>query len=58
VTAPEGRSVSVQHRGAPAVVAAGGRELVLARLVPDEVTGAETLSAFWDGGEAVVAAVR
>jgi hypothetical protein len=51
-------AVTVRDRGASAVVAAEGHELVLARVLPADVTGRETLTASWDGREAVVAAVR
>ena len=50
--------VSVRERAATAVVEAAGAELAIARLLPAEVPGRETLSAVWDGGQAVVAAVR
>jgi hypothetical protein len=55
--APELAPVSVVSRHAVAVVRAGGHELTLARLLPAEVSGRETLTASWAGGEAVVAAV-
>lgn len=55
---PELGPVAVRDPGATAVVGAAGRELVLARLLPAEIDGSETLTAVWDGRESVVAAVR
>jgi hypothetical protein len=49
--------VSVRDLGAVAVVSYAGHELAVARLLPADVTGRATLTAAWDGGEAVVAAV-
>ena len=57
-SAPALGPVSVRERGATAVVEADGHRLALARLLPAEVSGRETLSVTWAGGEAVVAAVR
>ncbi|MDH2414269.1 hypothetical protein [Nocardioides sp. CER19] len=56
-TGPSAGPVSVTSRDATAVVEAGGHELSIARLLPVELSGRETLTASWDGGEAVVATV-
>jgi hypothetical protein len=55
---PELLPVSVIERGAEVVVEAGSHRLTLARLLPSEVSGRETLTVTWDGRQAVVAAVR
>ena len=52
-------AVSVSDEGDPTVVRAGGHELVVARVVGSGVSGRETLTATWGGGEpVVVAAIR
>ena len=52
-------AVSVRDEGDPTVVRAGGHELVVARVVGSGVSGRETLTATWGGGEpVVVAAIR
>jgi len=56
-TGPELGPVSVRSSGATAVVGSPGGELVLARLLPAEVSGRETLTVVWDGVETVVAAL-
>ncbi|GAA1954711.1 hypothetical protein GCM10009798_12390 [Nocardioides panacihumi] len=56
-TGPEIGPVSVRSSGATAVVGSPGGELVLARLLPAEVSGRETLSVVWDGAGTVVAAL-
>jgi hypothetical protein len=51
--------VTVTDDGDPTVVRAGGRELVVARVIGTVVTGRETLTATWGGGDPlVVAALR
>ena len=51
--------VTVTDDGDPTVVRAGGHELVVARVVGPGLTGRETLTATWGGGEPVaVAAIR
>ena len=54
---PTPAAVTVSERAATAVVEAGDHRLTLARLLPAEVSGRETLSVAWDGGGAVTAAV-
>jgi hypothetical protein len=56
-TCPALGPVSVRERGATAVVEAAGHTLTLARLLPADVSGSETLTVTWDGGRSVVAAV-
>ncbi len=48
--------VRVLDSGDPTVVRAGDHELVVARVLGPGVTGSETLSATWGGGEPVVVA--
>jgi hypothetical protein len=54
---PDLGPVHVRERGATAVVEASGHTLMIARLLPAELSGTETLTVTWDGGRAVVAAV-
>jgi len=49
-------SVTVSDEGDPTVVRAAGHELVVGRVVGPGVTGRETLTATWGGGEPVVVA--
>ncbi len=52
-------AVTVSDDGDPTVVRAGGHELVVARVIGTGVSGRETLTATWGGGEpVVVAAIR
>ena len=54
---PEPAQVSVTERGATAVVEAAGHRLSVARILPAQVAGRETLSVVWGDGRAVGAAV-
>ncbi len=49
-------SVTVSDDGDPTVVRAAGHELVVARVLGSGVTGRETLTATWGGGDPVVVA--
>ena len=55
---PASAPVSVVSRDATAVVQAGDLRLTLARLLPAELSGRETLTAVWGGTETVVAAAE
>jgi hypothetical protein len=54
---PEHDRLVVTSRGALAIVESAALALNLARLLPTDIGGPETLSVSWQGGEAVVAAV-
>ncbi|MFT4289190.1 CG0192-related protein [Nocardioides sp.] len=55
---PHVGSLTIDDLGAQAVVSLADFDLTIARIVPAELAGDETLSAVWHGGESVVAAVR
>ncbi len=55
---PHVGSLSIQALGVQAVVNLADFDLTIARILPVEVPGDDTLFAVWPGGESVVAAVR